>query len=91
MTTADEARRFDELDPKVKDMLRRMAPEQVETLTYLSTIPRDEVRGMMKMFRDMKAVGWFVRWLVITIVAIFITTVAVGENIGKVIRWMKGG
>lgn len=45
---------------------------------------------MMKMFRDVKAVSRFLRWLIITIVAIFVGTVAVGENAMKVIAWLKG-
>lgn len=87
----ENAHRFDELDEEVKDLWRRMHPDQVASIAYLSTIPRDELRSIMKMYRDIKAVGWFLRWAVITIVAIFIGAVALGENIMKVIGWFRGG
>ena len=45
----------------------------------------------MKMFRDIKAVSKFLRWLIVTLVAIFIGGVALGENIAKVAGWMKRG
>lgn len=82
--------RFNELDPNLKDLLSRMEPENVETLKYLSTIPRDEARAMMKLFRDLKAVGWFMKWLILGAIGLFIATVALYENILKVIGWMRG-
>lgn len=84
------AERFRELDPAVQDLLSRMKPEHVETLEYLSTLPRDEVRGLMKIFRDIRAVSRFMRWLIVTVVAIFIGGVALGENIAKVAGWWRG-
>lgn len=84
------AHRFAELDPAVQDLLSRMRPEHVDTLEYLSTLPRDEVRGLMKMFRDIRAISRFMRWLIVTIVAIFIGGVALGENIAKVAGWIRG-
>lgn len=70
--TDDRAQRFGELDEAVQELLSRMKPEHVETLEYLSTLPKDEVRGLMKMFRDIKAVSKFLRWAIATLVAIFI-------------------
>lgn len=84
------AQRFNELDPAVQDLLSRMRPENVDTLEYLSTLPREEVRGLMKMFRDIRAVSRFMRWLIVTVVAIFIGGVALGENIAKVAGWWRG-
>lgn len=89
--TDERAQRFNQLDGTVQDLLTRMKPEHVETLEYLSTLPREEVRGLMKMFRDIRAVSRFVRWLIVTLVAIFIGGVALGENIAKVAGWMRGG
>lgn len=88
--TDDRAQRFGELDEAVQELLSRMKPEHVDTLEYLSTLPRDEVRSLMKMFRDIKAVSKFLRWAIVTLVAIFIGGVAVGENIAKVAGWVKG-
>lgn len=87
---SDDAKRFDELDEKVKAMLRRMSPDQVETLTYLSSIPQTEVRGLIKLFRDLRAVGWFGRWLILSVVAVFIGAVALGESIAKAMSWFRG-
>jgi hypothetical protein len=86
----DRAHRFNELDESVQDMLSRLKPEHVETLEYLSTVPKAELRGLMKTFRDIQAVGKFMRWLIVTLVALFIGGVAVGENIAKVAGWIKG-
>lgn len=86
----EPAQRLVELDPTVQELLNRLDPENVDTLKYISSIPRDELKGMMKMYRDMKAVGWFMRWVILTLVAIFIGAVTIGENIVKVIGWIKG-
>jgi hypothetical protein len=85
----DHAQRFGELDEAVQELLFRMKPEHVETLEYLSTLPRDEVRGLVKMFRDVKAVSRFLRWAIVTLVAIFVGGVALGENIAKVVGWIR--
>lgn len=84
------ANRFNQLDPKVQDMLSKLEPSEVETLKYIVTIPKDEFRGAVKMYRDFRAVSGFMRWLIITIVAVFIGAVSLGEQIGKIIGWMKG-
>jgi hypothetical protein len=88
--THEAARRFEELDPRVKDMLRRMSPDEVETLTYVSTIPKDELRGLMKFIRDLRAIGWFARWLILGAIALFLLAVTVSENIMKFLGWIRG-
>lgn len=85
----DRAQRFGELDETVQDLLFRMKPEHVETLEYISTLERDEVRGLVKMFRDVKAVSRFLRWAIVTLVALFVGGVALGENIAKVVGWVR--
>nr|WP_295465161.1 hypothetical protein [Mesorhizobium sp.] len=87
---SDDATRFDQLDEDVKALLRRLSPAEVETLTYLSTIPKDELRGMMKMFRDVRAVSWFLRWLFFAVAAVFVTASALGESFAKVMHWFRG-
>ncbi len=84
------ANRFKELDPNVQDMLSKLEPSEVETLKYLVTIPRDEFRGAVKMYRDFKAVSSFMRWLIITTLAVFVGAVSLGEQIMKLLGWMKG-
>lgn len=87
---ARAVQRFNELDQNIKDLLSKLEPGEVETLKYLSTIPKDEARSMMKLYRDIKAVGWFMKWLIIGMVGLFIGTVALYENILKVYGWMRG-
>jgi len=84
------AEKFNELDPKVQQMLRLMTPAEVETLEYVSTIPMSELKGMMKWWRDAKAVGWFVKWLILFSFGLFIGIVTLWESVLKVIGWMKG-
>lgn len=91
MNEHNTATRFDELDEEVKDMLRKLEPENAQTLKYMASIPKDELKSMMKMYRDIKAVSKFFRWMIISIVAVFLATMAVGENILKLIAWLKGG
>lgn len=87
---ARAVKRFTELDEDVQRMLATLEPENVATLRYVATIPKAELQGLMKMFRDAKAVSWFIRWTVITIAGLFIATVGLYENIIKVISWIKG-
>lgn len=84
------ASRFDELDPKVKDLLRKLEPEEVEALKYVATIPKDELRGMMKMYRDTRAIGKFSRWFILLLVGLFLGGVTIGENVMKLVHWFKG-
>lgn len=86
---SEDARRFDELDEEVKSMLRHLSHEEVQTLTYLSTIPKDELSGMMKIYRDFRAVGWFAKWLILATVSVFIGAVALGESIARALAWFR--
>lgn len=90
MNETNAANRFDELDPAVKDMLRKLEPDEVLNLKYIATIPKAEFQGVMRFIRDIKAAAWYVRWGAATIIAIFLTSMVVGENIMKLIAWMKG-
>jgi len=91
MTEENHASRFDELDASVKDMLCKLEPEEVTNLKYVATIPKAELMGMMKFFRDFKAFGKIGRGLIITMAAIFLGMMALSENIAKLFLWIKGG
>lgn len=41
----------------------------------------------MNMFRDIRVAGRFMRWLIVTLLAIFIGEVMPGEYLAKVTRW----
>ena len=41
----------------------------------------------MNMFRDIRVAGRFMRWLIVTLLAIFIGGVMPGEYLAEVTRW----
>ncbi len=87
----DSVDKFAELDLEVKDMLRRLEPEDVKTLRYLATIPKDELVLMIKAWRDFRANVKFVQKLVLLLIAIVVTCATFGENVMKILGWFKGG
>lgn len=89
---SDDYDRFAQLDDEVKDMLRRLEPDNVKTLMYVSRIPLEELRGLMKFMRDFQANKRFVQMVLLTMLAVAAATAAFGENIMKIISWFgKGG
>ncbi|MBN9046223.1 MAG: hypothetical protein J0H18_11225 [Rhizobiales bacterium] len=82
--------RFNQLDQNMQEMLSKLEPEEVENLKYLATIPGDELRGAVKLYRDVMTVSHFMKWLIVTIVAVFIGAVSLGEHVMKLFGWMKG-
>lgn len=70
-------------------MLSGLKPEEVDSLEYLSTIPKEELRGIMKAFRDFKAINRFMRWLILGTVGLFVGAAALGDSISKIIAWFR--
>lgn len=89
--TVPTPNRMIELPPQTRDWLAGLRPDEVETLQAIVEMPADDVRDGFKMVRDLRAVGRFSRWLIITTVAIFIGTVALYENFLKLLKYAKGG
>ena len=79
-----------ELPEETREFLAGLRPGELETLQALVEMPSDDVRTGFKLVRDMRTVGKFGRWLIITIAAVFISTVALWGNGLKVIAWIKG-
>jgi hypothetical protein len=75
----DQATRFNELDPAVQKMLADMRGDDVETL-----------KDCMELAKATRTVSRFVKWLIITIVGVFMGTVMFYESLLKVIGWIKG-
>lgn len=86
---SDGATKFDHLDEEVKDMLRHLRPSEIETLMYLASLPKDDVEGMLKNYRDLRTVSRFARWAILTVIAVFLGAVALGESALKALGWLR--
>ena len=67
---------FDDLDPAVQEFLRDLDERKVRELEE----SKDFVRATRTVTR-------FLKWCVITFVAVFVTTAALGEALGKIWSW----
>lgn len=83
--------RLVELPEPIRNWLADLRDDELKTLQEVVKMPADDVRDGFKMVRDLRTVGRFVRWLIISAVAVFIATVALYENVLKVFAWFKGG
>ena len=75
----DPAQRFASLPEHVKQFLRELRPEEIH-----------ELKEGIEMLRNISTVSKFLKWLIISIVAIFVTVVSLGESVAKVFKWFKG-
>lgn len=73
--------KFTDLDPKVQEFLDRLGPDNVETLKYLAGVPKEELQGLMKFIRDSKAVGWFMKWAILSLFGLFLAAVSIGQGL----------
>lgn len=80
-----------ELSEDTREWLSTLREDELETLKAVVELPANDVREGFKMARDLRAVGRFTRWLILSMVALFAGTVMLYENVLKVIGWMKGG
>ena len=80
-----------ELSEDTREWLSTLREDELETLKAVVELPAQDVREGFKMARDLRAVSRFMRWLIISMVALFAGTVMLYENVLKVIGWMKGG
>lgn len=90
MNEQNAASRFDQLDETVKDMLRKLEPDEVENLKYIATIPKGELRAMMKFFRDGAAVTRFGKWLLFGGIAMILLGSQVSDAAIKIVSWFRG-
>lgn len=82
--------RLAELSEDTREWLATLRDDELETLKAIVELPAADVRDGFKLARDLRTVGQFMRWVIITMVSIFIATVMLYENILKVIGWLKG-
>jgi hypothetical protein len=75
---ASHASKFADLPEHTKQFLIRLRPEEIK-----------EIEEILVLFRSMETVSRFMRWMLITIVACFITVVSLGEGLLKMVKWWK--
>lgn len=68
---------FEDLDPAVQDFLANLDAEKL-----------GEVREALQFWRATRTVSKFLRWCLITFVAVFLTMAALGEAFGKIWGWL---
>ncbi|WP_428029831.1 hypothetical protein [Ancylobacter sp.] len=68
---------YDDLNPKVREFLADLDEEKVA-----------ELEEAIRFTRATKTVSRFLKWCLITVVAVFLTTAALGEAIGKIWGWI---
>lgn len=51
----------------------------------------NDYKALQEAWHKWGTVIWFIKWVAITIVSSFMGTVALGETIGKVVVWFRGG
>ena len=74
------AEHFSELPEKTQQFLKDLRDEDVALL-------KDGIRMVLAL----RTVGTFGKWVILTLVGAFIASVALAENIMKVLTWLKGG
>lgn len=70
--------KFIDLPEHTKEFLTKLRPEEIK-----------ELEEILILFRSMETVSKFMKWVLITIVAIFITIVSLGEGLLKMMKWWK--
>ena len=67
---------FNDLDPAVQEFLADLDQDKLS-----------EIKEAMKFYSATRTVSRFMKWCLITIVAAFLTTAALGEALGKIWGW----
>jgi hypothetical protein len=63
------------------------------TKKFLTSLSEKDVTDFwqaIELYREIKTVSGFVKWLIITSLASFLTMVSLGDAFGKVLSWLKG-
>lgn len=69
--------RFADLDPAVQEFLADLDEKKL-----------GEIKEAMHFYSATRTVSRFMKWCLITIVAAFLTTAALGEALGKIWGWI---
>lgn len=80
-----------ELPHDAREWLATLREDELETLKAVVELPAEDVRDGFKLVRDLRAVGRFMRLLILSVLAVFVAAVSLYENLLKVLGWFKGG
>jgi hypothetical protein len=80
-----------ELPERTRAFLAGLRPDELKTLEAIIEMPAEDVREGFRMVRDMRTVGKFMRWLLLSMIALFVGSIMLYENIQKAIGYLKGG
>ncbi len=87
----DAPEKMVELPEKTRAFLAGLRPDELKTLEAIIEMPAEDVREGFRMVRDIRTVGKFMRWLLVSMIALFVGSIMLYENIQKAIGYLKGG
>ncbi len=83
--------RLVELSSDTREWLAGLREGELETLKAIVEQPADDVHEFFAIVNKLRTAFWLTRWLIITMLALFLGTVTLYENILKVLGYLKGG
>lgn len=82
--------RMAELPPEVRKFLASLRDEELKTFREIVKLPADDIKEGFRFVRELKTVGRFTRWLILTIVGVFIGTMVFIDYILKAWSLIRG-
>jgi hypothetical protein len=83
--------RLTEPPEETRKFLAGLRPEELDTFREVVKMPAQNVRDGFKFIKEFRAFGRFGKWLILTIMSIFIGTVVLYEYVLKAIGFFRGG
>lgn len=80
-----------DLPTETREWMAGLRPDELNTLKAIVELPEEDIRDAFKLIRDMRIVGRYMRWVIITCISIFVGTVMLYEQFLKFIGFFKGG
>lgn len=74
------AERYSQLPEETRNWLESLRKDDIETL--------EEVR---RMYEKTRTLGSFTKWLLLTVIGIFVGAASFGDSIIRVFAWLRGG
>lgn len=82
--------RLAELPPEVRKFLAGLRDEELKTFREIVKLPADDIKEGFRFVRELRTVGRFTRWLIVTIVGVFIGTMVFIDYILKAWDLIRG-
>lgn len=70
----------------------RFAHLPERTRKFLETLDEEDVKALCDLlmaYQRASTIGWFFKWLVVTVVGAYVAAVAFGEAIHKTLLWLR--